>query len=434
MDSIDSSYTSVYNTKQNPQLIDEINFLKMLENINEISLIISRGHPLKETLSAILDRVLDIAEMEYGGIYQKDIITGDNVLTVSSIINEKIVQKKSIQQNWESFIPILNEKVIAFPDGIAYFSKEDQNQIIDNISSFICIPLIKDDINYGTLIASSSDLHEFSEIQKRMFSIIGMHVAGYIHNSNLIEHLKKSNEMYYDLFNNAKDMIYTHDLEGNFLNINQAGSDILGYSIEEILRLNFKDILTEESLDIASEIRKLFMNNENVSVLPVFEVVNKNGDKMFLEFNLRTIFENGKAVGIHGIARDVNKRLKAEKNMLIFSKAFNLATDGIGISDSKHKISFVNESGAKLFGYSRRELLGQPATIFYAEEDLPNLEENITPAMEKYGYWNGLILGRKKDGSVIPIEITLSSVLDHNGKPLVNIGVFREVKSNISNS
>jgi PAS domain S-box-containing protein len=155
---------------------------------------------------------------------------------------------------------------------------------------------------------------------------------------------------------------------------------------------------------------------------------------MFLEFNLRTIFENGKAVGIHGIARDVNKRLKAEKNMLIFSKAFNLATDGIGISDSKHKINFVNESGAKLFGYSRRELLGQPATIFYAEEDLPNLEENITPAMEKYGYWNGLILGRKKNGSVIPIEITLSSVLDHNGKPLVNIGVFREVKSNISNS
>ncbi|MBE0524266.1 MAG: PAS domain S-box protein [Methanosarcinales archaeon] len=141
--------------------------------------------------------------------------------------------------------------------------------------------------------------------------------------------------------------------------------------------------------------------------------------------------ENGKPVAVHGIARNVNKRLQAEKNMLIFSKAFNLATDGIDISDSDHKISFINESGAKLFGYSRRELLGQPANISYAEEDLPNLEENVIPAMEKYGYWNGLILGRKKDGSVIPIEVSLSSVMDQIGKPLVNIGVFREFKSNL---
>jgi|GEM_PF-7031401 len=434
MDSIDLSYTSTYNSNQTTQLMDETNFLNIMENINEISLIISRGHNLKETLSAVLDKVLEISGMESGGIYQKDSITGDYVLTIYSILNERIVQKKSIQQNWEYFLPFMNGKVIAIPD-VNHFSDKDQNQIIyGSFRSFISIPLIQDDINYGTLVASSSDLHEFSEIQKRMFSIIGMHIAGYIHNSNSFEELIKSKEMYYDLFNNAKDMIYTHDLEGNFLNINQAGLDILDYSIEEILQLNFKDLLTEESLDIASEVVKLFMNNANVSVQPVFEVVNKNGNKMFLEFSLRTIIENGKPVAIHGIARDVNKRLQSEKNMLIFSKAINLAKDGINISDSDHKISFINESGAKLFGYSRRELLGQPANIFYAEEDLSNLEENVIPGMEKYGYWNGLIMGRKKDGSAISVEITLSSVMGNNGKPLANIGVFRELKSNISNT
>ena len=413
----------------------ETNFLTILENINEISLIISRGHTLKETLSAILDKVLNIAGMEYGGIYLKENIAGDYVLTVYSIINERIVQKKSMQQNWESFLPIMNGKVISIPDIISDSSYEDQNQIIDNnFRSFICIPLIKDDENFGTLVASSPDLHEFSEIQKRMFSIIGMHIAGYIHNSNFIEQLTKSKEMYYDLFNNAKDMIYTHDLDGYFISMNQAGLDLLGYSKEEILRLKGRDLLTEESLEIASVFMQQIRDTEYISVQPILEVVNKNGDKMFLEFNLRPIMENGKPVAVHGIARNVNKRLQAEKNMLIFSKAFNLATDGIDISDSDHKISFINESGAKLFGYSRRELLGQPANIFYAEEDLPNLEENVIPAMEKYGYWNGLILGRKKDGSSIPIDIILSSVMAHNGKPLVNIGVFREVKSNLSNT
>jgi len=434
MNSIDLSYTSMYNSNQTIQLMDETNFLTIMENINEISLIISRGHNLKETLSAVLDKVLEISGMESGGIYQKDSITGDYVLTIYSIINERIVQKKIIQQNWDYFLPIMNGKVIAIPD-VNHFSDRDQNQIIyNNFRSFISIPLILDDINYGTLVASSSDLHEFSELQKRMFSIIGMHIAGYIHNSKFIEQLIKSKEMYYDLFNNAKDIIYIHDLDGYFLSMNQVGLDFFGYSKEEILRLKGRDLLTEESLEIASMFIQQIRDNEDIFVQPIFEVVNKNGDKIFMEFNLRAIIENGKPIAIHGIARNVNKRLQAEKNILIFSKAINLATDGIGISDSEHKISFINESGAKLFGYSQRELLGQPATIFYAEEDLPNLEENITPAMEKYGYWNGLFLGRKKDGSSIPIDIILSSVMAHNGKPLVNIGVFREVKSNLSNT
>ena len=77
-------------------------------------------------------------------------------------------------------------------------------------------------------------------------------------------------------------------------------------------------------------------------------------------------------------------------------------------------------------------MLGKHADILYAEEDLSNLVENVIPAMEKYGYWNGLILGRKKDGKAFPLEVTLYSVMDKNGKPLVNIGVFRENKSHKS--
>jgi len=195
-----------------------------------------------------------------------------------------------------------------------------------------------------------------------------MHIAGCIYNSNSFEELIKSKEMYYDLFNNAKDIIYTHDLDG--------------YSKEEILRLKGGDLLTEESLEIASMFMQQIRDNEDISVQPIFEVVNKNGDKMFLEFNLRAIIENGKLVAIHGIARDVNKRLQAEKNILIFSKAIDMASDGINLSNSEHKISFINESGAKIFGYSQRELLGQSANIFYAEEDLPNFEENVIPSMK----------------------------------------------------
>ena len=138
--------------------------------------------------------------------------------------------------------------------------------------------------------------------------------------------------------------------------------------------------------------------------------------------------ENGKLIGVHGVARDVDKRLNAEKNMLVFTRALNLTPNGINLSDDKHNITFINEAGAKLFGYSRSELIGQPANIFYAEEDLPNLRENVIPAMEKHGYYHGLILARKKGGAVFPLEVTLTSVFGQNGETVANIGVFRERK------
>lgn len=79
-----------------------------------------------------------------------------------------------------------------------------------------------------------------------------------------------------------------------------------------------------------------------------------------------------------------------------------------------------------MFGYSRMELIGQHVSIFYAEEDMSNFNENVMPAMKKYGYWNGLILGRKKDGTAFPVEVTLNSMMDEKGEPLVNLAIFRK--------
>ncbi|MCV5246998.1 PAS domain S-box protein, partial [Escherichia coli] len=45
--------------------------------------------------------------------------------------------------------------------------------------------------------------------------------------------IRENEEKYRDLFENANDLIYTHDLNGNFTSINRAGEIITGYSREE---------------------------------------------------------------------------------------------------------------------------------------------------------------------------------------------------------
>ena len=411
---------------------EKSNAFEILELFNQISSIISKKNPFEKTLLELLDKVLEITGMESGGIYILNRETGNYMLTVNSNVSEEFLKKHSeITREWKSLRPVMDEgKVVEILDVLAPVPYTDTEikkfAINEGIHSSAGIPLINKNSINGILMISYPGIHEFTETEKRLFSIIGRQLGNSIKQANIIEQLHKSQEMYHDLFDNAADIIYTHDMECNLLSINKTGLDILHLDKKDILQSNIRDFLTTESLEIAQYIMDLIAQGEEIRFPVILEVIRTDGTRLFIEFNIRPILKDDKPVAVHGIGRDIDRRLKAEQNILIFNKALNLTSDGIDVSDADHNITFINEAGAKMFGYKRMELIGQHASIFYAEEDISNFTENVIPAMKKYGYWNGLILGRKKDGTAFPVEVTLTSMMDEKGEPLVNLVIFRE--------
>ncbi len=124
--------------------------------------------------------------------------------------------------------------------------------------------------------------------------------------------LKSSEEKYRELFENANDLIYTHDLAGNFMSLNRAGENITGYSEAEARKLNVSVVIAPEYLESVRKIMYGSLRGSDSGAIHNIEIISKNGSRVSLEVNIRIIYHEGKAVGVQGIGRDMTERKLAE--------------------------------------------------------------------------------------------------------------------------
>ncbi|MER3430389.1 MAG: hypothetical protein C4324_04970 [Blastocatellia bacterium] len=123
---------------------------------------------------------------------------------------------------------------------------------------------------------------------------------------------RDSEESYRELIENANDLIYTHDLQGNFLSLNRAGQRITGYSEEEARKLNIADVVSPEFLPTAAEMIDRKLKGSPPTIYST-EIISKDGRRIPLEVNTRLVYKDGVPVAVQGIGRDISERLAAEE-------------------------------------------------------------------------------------------------------------------------
>jgi PAS domain S-box-containing protein len=122
------------------------------------------------------------------------------------------------------------------------------------------------------------------------------------------EQLRRSEERYRTLVDNANDIIYTTDMEGRYTSLNKSGERVSGYTREEAIGMNWNEVVAPEYWPIVSEMLIRKLNTPELVTFYELEIIAKDGRRIPLEVNSQLIYEDGQPVGMQGIARDITER------------------------------------------------------------------------------------------------------------------------------
>ncbi len=138
--------------------------------------------------------------------------------------------------------------------------------------------------------------------------------------------LEKSEEKYRKLFEDSNDGIIIHHLDGKIVNANIKAIKQFGYTPEEFMGLNIKDLHPEAMLKKSKRAFKKIQESGNVN----FEIdfIKKN-KKVFAAEVSSSMFDVADMTFIQGIVRDITKRKKVEKEKQKLIKELNNALDEV---------------------------------------------------------------------------------------------------------
>ena len=122
---------------------------------------------------------------------------------------------------------------------------------------------------------------------------------------------RQCEQRFHDLFENAKDILFTLDLEGNVTSLNKSAEEVMGWSKMEALQINIKNLVAPEHLNLCCQMMQRILNEEPLQHFEI-SMLRKDGRKVLLQTSARLLYSNGQKEGIQGMARDITERRHLE--------------------------------------------------------------------------------------------------------------------------
>lgn len=257
---------------------------------------------------------------------------------VEEALQESEQYFKDITENSSDIIIITDEKgdIKYCSLSVERFTGYKPKELIGrNVITFIHPDDVKraaGDFGEAILAKDSAIPNEFRILHKdgsdRYFEGLGKNlldnpsVVGFIMNVHDIterkqadELLRKNEERYRTLVENASDIVFRTDVTGHFTFVNPATLRITGYSEEEIIGKHYKMLIRPDMFDESMKLLVSQYENRVQNTYHEFPVITKEGHEIWIGQNTQLLVEAGQVSGFQAVARDITESKQAEEKI-----------------------------------------------------------------------------------------------------------------------
>ena len=210
------------------------------------------------------------------------------------------------------------------------------------------------------------------------------------------------------LMQNSMDGIHVMDMQGNIVEANDAFCLMLGYTKEEMARLNVADWDAQWSAEELQERFKWLIGKS-----ARFETVHRRKDGSLIDVEISTSGMEIEGQGfLFASSRDITERKKIETVLTQHKHVLDTSIDGFWISDMVGNLLEANEAYAKMSGYTVAELVGMHISQLEAIElRLEDVQAHIAKVVAQ-GHERFETRHRHKDRHEIDVEISVTYMAD----------------------
>jgi PAS domain S-box-containing protein len=233
-----------------------------------------------------------------------------------------------------------------------------------------------------------------------------------------------SNNIYKEMLNKAKDIIFLSDENGNIVYANEEAIKCYGYSPEEFLRLNVADLRSEKKLDL---IKQQFNKAKSQGIK--FETIHYKKDKSAFPVETNAIgVEINNKIYVISIIRDITKRREDEQNIRYLANIVESTKDAIFAYDLNGIFTSCNDAVEKIYGYSKDEILGKHMSLVMT--DINDDSERILTSIRNNEVIELVRRARKrKDGTKVYVSVQVSPIKDIEGNIIGASAISRDISS-----
>ncbi len=280
---------------------------------------------------------------------------------------------------------------------------------------------------YGIMCAYSREPRGFAQEELHFLQAMANVLAQAIERARAGQELRRSEEYFRSLIENALDIITVVDPTGTIIFQNTALQRTLGYPPVESIGTNIFDVVRRDDCERVREAFEKTLKSPNVPVSVECHFRHMDGTWRVCEVVGKGMFDLDGLPAVVASTRDVTERKRAGRERSLLASIVESSDDAILSFTTEGIITSWNPGAEKLYGFTAAEAIGRSAELFIP----PGTHERTQEIFDRVNRGEGLqhyeTRRQRKDGVLVDVSVTTSALHDHQGRVTGVSSIARDI-------